>query len=143
VPFRQPKHPPSTSITHTRVEASYSGIIPPPGMLVQYNEAVPGAAERILAMAERQSSHREAIETTVVEAGVKSQIRGAWFGFIIAMTAILGGIYLITIHQSTAGLTAIIGSLAALTAVFVIGKKKATRELKEKSDALAKRTNKS
>jgi uncharacterized membrane protein len=127
----------------TRLEASFAGPLPPPGMLVKYNEAIPGAAERILAMAERQSAHREAMETAVVDAGIESQARGSWFGFIIAMTAIVGGIYLITIHQSTAGLTAIIGSLVALTAVFVIGKKKATKELKEKSDALAKRTNKS
>lgn len=60
------------AISHTHVEASYVGPLPPPGMLIQYNEAVPGAAERILAMAERQSAHRESMETVVVTAGAKS-----------------------------------------------------------------------
>ena len=77
-----------TTLTH--VEASYTGPIPPPGMLVKYNEAVPGAADRILVMAERQSVHREAIESKVVDAGIQSQTRGSWFGFIVSMTAIIG-----------------------------------------------------
>ncbi len=110
-------------------------------MLLQYNEAIPGGAERILAMAERQSAHREDMETTVVTANVQSQARGSWFGFIIAMTAILGGIYLIKIGQSPQGLVTIIGSLVALTTVFIWGKKKTTKELKDKSQALAKRMN--
>ncbi len=112
-------------------------------MLIKYNEAVPGGAERILAMAERQGAHREALETTVIVAGVKSQTRGAWFGFIISMTAIMGGIYLVTLGKDGQGLAAIISSLAALTAVFVVGKRKEGKELKEKSDALAKRMNRS
>jgi uncharacterized membrane protein len=41
-------------------------------MLVQYNEAVPDAADRIIAMAERQSAHREQLETAVVNANVAS-----------------------------------------------------------------------
>ncbi|MGA8151018.1 MAG: DUF2335 domain-containing protein [Terriglobales bacterium] len=110
-------------------------------MLIKYNEAFPGAAERIVAMAEKQSTHRESIETTVVTAGVESQTRGSWFAFIIAMTAILSGVYLIKLGKDTEGLSAIIGSLVALAGVFVYGKKKESTELKEKSNALAKRMN--
>jgi uncharacterized membrane protein len=132
---------PATAITH--VEASFVGPLPPPGMLVKYNEAFPGAAERLVAMAERQSTHREALETTVLSASVTSQKRGSYFGFIISMTAILGGIYLIALGKSVQGLVAIISSLTALTVVFVLGRKKQDKELKEKSEALAKRTNRS
>src|SRR5205807_623844 len=112
-------------------------------MLIKYNEAIPGAAERILAMAERQSAHRESMETAVVTANIKIQARGSYFAFILAMTAILGGIYLVSIRQSGYGLAAIITSLASLTAVFFIGKKRGGRQLKEKADALAKRMNRS
>jgi uncharacterized membrane protein len=112
-------------------------------MLVKYNDAFPGAAERIVAMAERQSTHREEIETVVVTAAARSQTRGSWFAFIISMTAILGGVYLIKLGKSGEGLTAIITSLAALAAVFIYGKKKEKKELDEKADALAKRMNKS
>ena len=59
------------------------------------------------------------------------------------MTAILGGILLIALGKSVQGLVAIISSLTALTVVFVLGKRKQDKELKEKSDALAKRMNRS
>ena len=143
MPFKQQQKPPVTAITRLEASASYTGPLPPPGMLVQYNEAVPGAAERILAMAERQSAHHVAMETIVVAASAQSQTRGSWFAFIISMTAIGGGIYLIKLGKSAEGLSAIISSLAALSAVFVYGKKKETKELNEKSQALAKRMNKS
>jgi uncharacterized membrane protein len=132
-----------SAITRLEASASYTGPLPPPGMLIKYNEAVPDAAQRILVMAERQSVHREAMEAAVVTANLKSQTRGSWFGFILSMTAILGGIYLITLGKNAQGLTAIIGSLTALTAVFIYGKKKESRELKGKSDALAKRMSQS
>lgn len=61
-----------TKITRVVEQSSYAGPLPPPGMLVQYNEAVPDAADRIIAMAERQSAHREQLETAVVNANVAS-----------------------------------------------------------------------
>ena len=92
-------------------------------------------------MAERQSQHRETMEAAVVHSNILSQKRGSWFGFIIAMTAILGGIYLIKLGLHTEGLSAIIGSLVALAAVFIYGKKKEGEELRQKADALARRMN--
>ena len=44
----------------------FSGPLPPPLVLVQYNEAVPDAADRIIKMAESQSSHRQNLETKVL-----------------------------------------------------------------------------
>jgi hypothetical protein len=94
-------------------------------------------------MTEKQSPHREALETTILNASIASQKQGSFFGFIISMTAILGGILLIALGKSVQGLVAIISSLTALTVVFVLGKRKQDKELKEKSDALAKRMNRS
>ena len=36
--------------------SSFPGPLPPPDLLRQYNDVVPGSAERILALAERQAS---------------------------------------------------------------------------------------
>jgi hypothetical protein len=55
------------------------------------------------------------------------------------MTAILGGIYLVIEGKDGQGLAAIITSLAALTTVFIIGKRQEQKELRSKSDAIAKR----
>ena len=91
----------------TTVGASFSGPLPPPSLLAKYNEAVPNGAERVMAIAERQSTHREHLEKCVVEGNVQAQKLGSVFGFIVAMTAVVGGIYLISIGKSTAGLVAV------------------------------------
>jgi uncharacterized membrane protein len=44
----------------------FSGPLPPPEILAQYNEIVPGAAERILKMAEEQSAHRRGLEDKTI-----------------------------------------------------------------------------
>ena len=39
------------------VRASFSGPLPPPELLKQYDEVVPGAADRIISMAEAEQAH--------------------------------------------------------------------------------------
>jgi uncharacterized membrane protein len=43
-----------------------------------------------MAMAERQSAHRESLEAKVVAGNVASQARGALYAFIICLVTILG-----------------------------------------------------
>jgi uncharacterized membrane protein len=118
---------------------SFAGPIPPPNLLAQYNEIIPNGADRILAMAERQSSHREAMESAVVRGNLAAQQRGTIFAFIIAMTAILGGIWLIYIGKSTSGLVAIIGPLVSLATAFIVSKYEQRKERETKAVALATR----
>jgi len=56
---KQEKQP---SIIQQSVAAAFQGSLPLPSHLREYNEIVPGAAERILAMAEKQSVHRRDLE---------------------------------------------------------------------------------
>lgn len=112
-------------------------LFPPPEILQKYNEIVPGAADRIIKTAESQHHHRQALEKTVVNSNVYSQKIGLGLGFIIAMTAIGGGIWLSAIGKSGSGLTAIIGALAALVGVFVYGKVQQSKELSDKSNAIS------
>jgi uncharacterized membrane protein len=129
-----PLNPSGFQITATA--ASFSGPLPPPEILVRYNEAVPGGAERILAMAERQSQHRQDLENRVIEANCRVQRTGPVYGFIICMTAILSGVYLVATGKNVAGIAAIVSSLASLATVFVIGKQKQKKELEEKAAAI-------
>ena len=76
------------------------------------------------------------MEEKVITSNVSSQKLGVKLGFVIAMTAMLGGIGLALAGKSVAGLTSIIGALAALVGVFVYGKKHQGRELDEKAKAL-------
>ncbi len=118
---------------------TFSGPLPPPVILAQYNEIIPNGALRILAMAERQSVHREQIEARVVNGNVASQTRGSYFAFVLALISIIGGLFLIYTGKNTQGLVAIIGSLAALASVFVYSKYEQRKERERKFDALQSR----
>ncbi len=133
---RQTQNPRNGELTIQAVSRSFSGLLPPPEALERYNQVLPGAAERILAMAESQQVHRQGLERTVVASNTRAQNRGPWLGFIVAMTAVLGGIFLIYSGREATGLTSIISALAALIGVFVYGKREQQKDLTKKSTAL-------
>jgi len=71
----------------------FSGPLPHPQTLEQYDKIVPGAAERIIRKFESQTEHRQKIEDRFVWAESIKSVGGLIGGFIIAMTVIVGGIY--------------------------------------------------
>src|SRR5216683_4738129 len=97
-----------SSVRHGRTTAEltvketfeFSGPLPPPQLLKGYEEAFAGCAERVVAMAEKQSAHRQALEKAVVESNCKAQSRGQWFAFILALVVICGGVYLLAEGRS-------------------------------------------
>jgi uncharacterized membrane protein len=105
----------------------------------KYNEVIANGAERIMAMAERQSIHRESLEAKVVAGNMASQARGSHYAFIICLVTIIGGFVLIGMGKSVIGVSAIIGSLATLASVFLIARREQRRERVEKHDALVSR----
>jgi len=113
--------------------SSFVGPLPPPEALAKYNEALPGAAERIVAMAERQSAHRQDIEKIVIMSNAHVQKVGPYLGFGVAMTAVVGGIYLMGHGHDGYGLAAVITALASLAGVFIYGKTKQKHDLDEKA----------
>jgi uncharacterized membrane protein len=121
-----------------QVSRSFSGPLPPPEALEKYNHVLPGAADRIIAMAEVQSRHRQTIERTVIESNAFVQKVGPFLGFIVAMTAVVGGIILILKGKDGYGLAAIITPLAALAGVFIYGKTQQRRELNAKAEDFLK-----
>ncbi len=75
-----------TTATYTEI----SGPIPPPQVLQQYNNTVPGAAERIITMAEKQSNHRIYLEKRVVDSGIHK----SYLGMILAAAIAIYGLYI-------------------------------------------------
>lgn len=70
----QPGVPPQLLSMTLAAFGSYSGPLPPADQIRAYEEALPGSADRILAMAERQQEHRLALEkVTVNEAALRSR----------------------------------------------------------------------
>lgn len=132
-PKDQPK------ITRQVQAFSFSGPLPPPQLLSQYNEVVPYGAERLMKMAEVQQTHRQDLEKTVVHGNVQSERRGQWMGLFISIFVITAGTYLAaTGKQITGGL--LVGvDVVALASVFVYGKHSQRRQLDDKKEPLKRR----
>lgn len=106
---------------------SYRGPVPPPEWMERYERIVPGSAKQMMDDAHAESLHRRQNETKEVDATIGNASRGQWMGFAIGMTGILGGLGMAFFGVSLGGGVALTG-LAALTAVYVTGNWRATRE---------------
>lgn len=73
----------------------FSGPIPAPHILKQYDEMDPGAAKQIIDNGVEESHHRRQMESKMLEMSRKRKIRRDWMGFIIGITSILVGAFLI------------------------------------------------
>lgn len=124
----------AAAVQRTLVSASvsFSGPLPPPEILAKYNQVLPGSAERIMAMAEEQQRHREHLEKVVIESNAAVQKLGPILGFIVAMSAVIGGVVVILMGRSAAGLVTILASLGSLVGVFIYGKRSQANELAAK-----------
>jgi len=87
-------------------------------------------------MAESQHTHRQELEKCVVMSNVKAQRLGTVLGFVVAITVVLGGMWLVHEGKSGSGLAAILTALASLVGVFVWSKHEQKKELAKKSEAL-------
>ncbi len=113
----------------------YSGPLPPPQALEQYNNIIPNGAERIMVMAEKQSEHRRTLEAKVLNTDSRNSLLGIIFALILGLsTVIVGGI---VIHTGQAWSGTILGSagLVGLVSVFIYGTKQRRAERESKHRA--------
>jgi len=101
---------------------SFKGPVPPPNILEKYNGIIENGAERIVKMAENQSSHRIQIEKTVVLKKLKESGRGQIFGFILVVLIL--GIIVFAIVKEQGGVAKILGgiTIGSVAVIFVTGK---------------------
>lgn len=112
----------------------YSGPIPPPEAIEKYEKAQPGAADRILRMAERQQEHRMAMEKDVVGGQVKQSKRGQIFGFIIFFVCIAVAIFFaVKLDMKTFASAFLTGTMVVVIGLFITGKNIMRNDLRSKS----------
>ncbi len=71
--------------------SSYSGPLPHPSFFREYDEVLPGAAERILSMTEKEQAHRCKMEEEIVRGQTSSTFRGQiWGGILVALFGVAG-----------------------------------------------------
>lgn len=121
-------------------ERHFSGPLPPPEILVEYNEVVPNSASLIIEQFLEQGKHRRALENFVIRNDARRANWGLVAGFIVSMTSILGSFYIISLGFRIEGLAAVIISLASLVAAFFYGMYSRKKERQEKERMLLRMT---
>lgn len=111
---------------------SFSGPLPPPDILKKFDEVVPGAAERIIKMAEEQSAHRKDLERKVIESDIARSKWGQVLGFFIAITGLAISAIIAIYGSAIAGGIIGVGTLASLVGVFMYGSSSRSKERVEK-----------
>lgn len=106
-------------------------MLPEPEELAAYSEIIPNGADRIMAMVEAQSSHRLALERTVISSQQKQEERGQWFGLVIALVFVSCGTYAALNGQSTFGSIVVSSTLLSLVGIFVYSKHQSKKELSD------------
>lgn len=111
---------------------SFSGPLPPPEVLQKFNDVVPGAAERIVRMAEEQATHRKELERKVIESDIERSKWGQILGFAIAIVGLAVSGFVAVYGNAIAGGIIGIGTLASLVGVFMYGATTRSKERIEK-----------
>lgn len=118
---------------------SWSGPLPAPADLQLFEEIVPGAADRILTLTEKQSEHRMSLERSVVSENLKQSKLGLIAGFVLSAMVIFGGIFLIYLGHDWAGGILISINLVGLAGVFVYGSRSHRAQRRERRESLAEK----
>ena len=113
-----------------RRASAFSGPLPPPEILKEYNEVAPGLAERIVAMAEKEAAHRHTIDHKALDADISEQNKmfsearlGQLCGLIIGLAAITAGAYTAISGAQWPGGIIGGGGVIGLVSVFIYGRK--------------------
>lgn len=107
-------------IVHQQIQEmmAFSGPLPHPEILGHYERILSGSAERILKMAESQEKHRHDMERKIIVSDTRNSTIGLILAFVIAFTAIAGGIILIYSGKELTGFGTFVLAVASIVGIF-------------------------
>ncbi len=123
------------SLPDAIVEAEfYSGTIPHPEIIAKWQILVPTAGERILAMAEQQTAHRQALEALALPAALNAQRRGQQYGLTTAIVGLGAATVAVIMHEPVAASVLGGGTLAIMVTAFITGRAAQAKERREQRE---------
>ena len=120
-------------VRRTAVSASFRGPLPPPHFLADYEGVLPGSAERILQMVEKDSAHRRDVVARLVEAEVFRSRWGLWLGAAVAAAFLIAATVMVLAGHPWPGTIVGAADLAGVVGVFVYGTWFRGRELRSRT----------
>ena len=109
------------------VSAEYTGPLPLPQDFREFEEILPGAADRILGMAEQNQILQHEATMALIQANSGSEKRGQWFGFIVALMGFMVfclasalSVYFMRLGITAYGLYLLLSAIGGLVTPFLI-----------------------
>lgn len=97
------------------IQSEFSGPIPPPSISKGYEEVLPGAADRIISMAEKQSQHRQHMEKEMIRIESRDSLLGIIFAFGLGIGCVVAAIVMSVVVPQSAGVIA--GSVLGIAGI--------------------------
>ena len=110
-------------VTHTQSIEFSAGPLPHPDSYQAYDDTLPGAAHRILKMAEKQQEHRHAQESARLASDTSLGHRGQLMAFAIVIVALIGGFTLLAFDKRIEGFTTLLGAICGIAGMFILSKR--------------------
>ena len=115
-------------------QTSYRGPLPHPEILKEYEKILPGAAERILVMAESQQKHRMSMEETIIKSQTGQSKNGQkWGGCLTIFFGVLSLGFALLDFPTLAGVI-LTTTIIALSVIFVLNKRPNSEKTNENND---------
>lgn len=123
------------------VAASYSGPLPPPEWLRQYEEVLPGIADRMMNLVESEvsnqhsaSAHRRKMEEQAVTGGITMAKRGQVGAWVLGLLFLVASVVLILSGHSVLGGVIGITDLVGIVVSFTVGLRRRDTEASHPED---------
>lgn len=111
-----------------REETHYRSLIvsplPPRDVLGAYKDVQGDIPERILHLVEKQAEHRQKIESQTLDNGNRLETIGLIFGFLVVLSVVGVGIYLLAMGRPWSGSITIFGILAGVAKLYLSQQKR-------------------
>jgi len=100
-------------VRHETQQTIYQGPLPQPEDFAAYERVLPGAADRILKMAENQATHRQGMERKALNGDIVKSMMGTVLAYITFGGAMSGAVYLLLNDKPIQSLAALVTALGA------------------------------
>lgn len=104
------------------VREHFSGPLPHPKHLREYDDILPGAADRIISMTERQLAHAAQTDSKIIADDAADRRLGMIFGFAAFMASIAAACFCAAINQPVVAGAFLAATVIGAVTVFVRGR---------------------
>lgn len=117
---------------YSKTSVTFSGPLPHPDILREYEALCPGSARKIINHAIGQSSHRMESEKAYILSQIRKELRGQWMAFVLVIVLISAAVFVTIQGHPWVGGVISGTTIVSIVSVFVLGKNTMSTELQRK-----------